>query len=237
MMKERATIIRFLAVQFVRTAGAFAQQADLGDQLESMLRADGIPEEYFKPPPEVGTSENARKANFAGHICGANKDLGPALCSKEWILFQTDLQQPFLLGDHPVVLDNLYGGKLGLGVPGVVIYFPLSPEYALGLHCLSIAEEFRQEHERLAGRSDEELVRNPSLYACFEQTVCILEGFQKGLPVQLQPENVENFNSLQVINAERLVFSSDGNFNLVEDMMRTNPELRKGPRIAVKRGL
>jgi hypothetical protein len=69
------------------------------------------------------------------------------------------------LGDHSVVLDNLYGGKLGLGVPGVVIYFPLSPEFALGLHCLSIAEEFRHEHKRLAELSDEVLVRNAGLYA------------------------------------------------------------------------
>ncbi len=124
---------------------------------------------------------------------------------------------------------------LGLGVPGVVIYFPLSPEFALGLHCLSIAEHFRQEHEKLARLSDEALVSNPGLYACFEQTVCILEGFRKGLPIRLQPENVENLNSLQVIYAERFVFSSDGNFALAEDMMRTNPELRKGPQLAVDR--
>ena len=51
-----------------------------------------------------------------------------------------------------------------------------------------------------------------------------------------QSENVENFNSLQVIEAERFVFSCAGNFELIKDMLRTNPELKNGPRTTVKRG-
>ena len=64
-----------------------------------------------------------------------------------------------------------------------------------------------------------------------------MEGFVEGVPVKGRPESVEHFNSIQSSNAERFVFSFDGNFALVEDMLRTDPGLRKGPRVAVKRGL
>jgi hypothetical protein len=81
------------------------------------------------------------KAVFAPRICAVNKDLGPALVKKDWLLMQTALEHPFLIGDHPVVLYNYFGDKLGVGVPGVVVHFPFSPEFALGLHCPSIADE------------------------------------------------------------------------------------------------
>jgi hypothetical protein len=41
-------------------------------------------------------------------------------------------------------------------------------------------------------------------------------------------------NSLQVIEAERFLFSADGDFSLAEDMLRTNPELKVGPRAVIK---
>jgi hypothetical protein len=72
------------------------------------------------------------------------------------------------------------------------------------------------------------------IYRAFEEVVTTLEGFDKGLPVKLGPENVENMNSLQVIEAERFLFSADGDFSLAEDMLRTNPELKVGPRAVIK---
>lgn len=149
VIQERSTLARFLAVQMVRTAGALAKQDDLARKMKAILLERGLPDEYFQPAPEVGSEENAVKCNFAGRICTANKDLGPDLVKKDWLLIQTDLKHPFLLGDHPVVLDNFFGGKLGVGVPGIVILFPFSPEFALGLHCPSIAEDIRREQEKL----------------------------------------------------------------------------------------
>jgi len=150
---------------------------------------------------------------------------------------QTDLEHPFLIGDHPVALYNYFGDKLGVGVPGVVVYFPLSPEFALGLHCSSIAEEIRKGQEKMDRLPDHAFVTHPELYAGYKETVAIMEGFVEGVPVKGRPESVEHFNSIQISNAERFVFSFDGNFALVEDMLRTDPGLRKGPRVAVKRGL
>jgi hypothetical protein len=150
---------------------------------------------------------------------------------------QTNLVHPFLIGDHPVVLHNYFGDKLGVGVPGVVVYFPLSPEFALGLHCPTIAEEIRKGQEKFDNLPDEAFVTHPEFYAGYKETVQIMEGFVEGIPLKSRPENVEHFNSIQISNAERFVFSCDGNFALVEDMLRIEPGLKKGPRVVVKREL
>ena len=44
------------------------------------------------------------------------------------------------------------------------------------------------------------------------------------------PENVLNHNSLQVRHAERYVFSSQPNFELVESMIADDARFRVGPR-------
>jgi hypothetical protein len=57
-----------------------------------------------------------------------------------------------------------------------------------------------------------------------------LECFSKGTPARLEPVNVENINSIQILEAERFVFSCGGNFELVEDMIREDPRVKNGPR-------
>lgn len=46
-----------------------------------------------------------------------------------------------------------------------------------------------------------------------------------------EPVHIENFNSLQVSNAERYVFSNGENFDLARRMLSTHPHLSKGPRM------
>jgi hypothetical protein len=51
-------------------------------------------------------------------------------------------------------------------------------------------------------------------------------------PLGLEADNVIFMNSLQVIYSERFVFSADGNWELVREMVASNPELKVGPRFA-----
>jgi hypothetical protein len=107
LIKERSTIVRFLAAQLVRTKGALSQQEEIREALRQIFSNAGAPQGFFKPPIEVCTEENALKANFAARICEAHKELGSLLVRKSWILFETTKDCPFLLGDNPVVLDML----------------------------------------------------------------------------------------------------------------------------------
>jgi Protein of unknown function (DUF4238) len=167
IIAERSALVRFLSVQLVRTRGAFAGANHLSEKLKEALRSLGAPEDYFKLPSEVGSSENAQKAFLAERICTAHKDFGPALLKKGWVLMSTTLEAPFLLGDHPVVVDNLAGGKMGVNVPGAVIYFPLSPQFALGLHCESLVNEIYQANTKFLNLPDEVIRQNRELYAAY----------------------------------------------------------------------
>ena len=53
-----------------------------------------------------------------------------------------------------------------------------------------------------------------------------------GRPLGLSPANVEHFNSLQVLNAEQLVYSRCDNFDLARAMLSQIPEAKRGPRWA-----
>jgi hypothetical protein len=57
--------------------------------------------------------------------------------------------------------------------------------------------------------------------------------FVNGAPAKLESENVESFSSIQILEAERFLFSCDGNFDLVKDMIREDSRVRNGPRFNV----
>jgi Protein of unknown function (DUF4238) len=234
IVAERSALVRFLSVQLVRTRGAFERMNHISDKLKEALRSLGAPEDYFELPPEVGSSdENAQKAFLVERICTAYKDFGPDLVKKGWVLMSTTLDAPFLLGDHPVTIDNLAGGKMGINVPGAVIYFPLSPQFALALHCESLVNEIYRANTKLRNLPDEVFVQNKELYAVYNAVVDKLECLSKGIPAKLEPKNVENINSIQILEAERFVFSCDGNFELVEDMIREDSRVKTGTRFNV----
>ena len=168
-------------------------------------------------------------------ICNAPKDFTPAIVGKDWVLLQTDRKHPYLIGDNPLTMHNMVDhsprGNLGLMVEGIEIYFPLAPELALGMWCPSHREKLHEGIQRLDRLAD----NNPNAAGRFASTwsnaLDIVEAIQTGTPLRSLPENVEHFNSLQVSSAERFVFSSNGDFRLVENMIRTNPELRHGRRL------
>jgi hypothetical protein len=54
-------------------------------------------------------------------------------------------------------------------------------------------------------------------------------GASDGLSVQMAADNVEYYNSLQVIHSERQIYCEKQDFDLVEDMIAENPELATPP--------
>lgn len=48
---------------------------------------------------------------------------------------------------------------------------------------------------------------------------------------EVRPENVEHFNSLQVLEAERYVFSIKNDFTMVRKMIQDDDSIRRGTRL------
>lgn len=232
--EEKATLASFMAVQLVRTNATMATLDDLSGRMEGFFRAQGAPEEFFQPDPFVVSKENARKAHYAAMITNASRDWAPLLLQKVWHLIKTTDDTPFLMGDHPVVRFNDPNGegrgKLGLASTGVQLYFPLSPTLALSLMCPTYLEMMIDGIGRIDRMLAGGLRDVGSLRAQRKEISIIVEALLTGAMTEFRPENVEHFNSLQVLEAERYVFSIKNDFSMVREMIQGDDSIRRGTR-------
>lgn len=231
----RGTLARFLAVQMVRTRATWTTHQEMADRMEAYLRNEGMPPEFFDPDPHVGNGENAEKALRAEMIMNAPADYGMLIAKKDWVLLKAKQYSPYLMGDNPLTRhndsDDSLRGNLGLKSRGIQLYFPLSPDLALAIWCPSLHQALRDYSKRLEKLS----VNSPDLVqshvVTWKNSLDTIEAIQNGTPLVGNADNIEHFNSLQVASSERFVFSANGDFSLVEDMIRDNPELRYGHRL------
>lgn len=237
---ERATLASFLAVQMVRTRAVIEQSNDIMTRMRGWLDAQGgAPEGFFAPDPLVGDGVNAEKAMLARLITNAITQFAPALVDKDWVLLKTDSKHPLVLGDHPFAMfndrDSGPRGNLGIGCEGIQIYFPLSPTLALGLWCHSLQDECWNMVEALHQRSIGSELTAGEVRGLKIATSAI-EAIRDGTPLHMEPASVLHFNSLQVRSAERFVFGSTDDFSLVQEMVHSDPTMRRGQRMTEATG-
>lgn len=121
--------------------------------------------------------------------------------------------------------------KLGLASAGVQLYFPLSPTLALSLMCPTHLEMMIDGIERIDRMLMGRLGDPGSLRAQRKEISSIVEALLTGAMTEVRPENVEHFNSLQVLEAERYVFSNKNDFSMVREMILRDNSVRRGTRL------
>ena len=237
---EHEVLSSFLSVQAVRTRASFATIQDLSLRFEAYARSLGAEPADFTLDPKLGGKDNAAKAHFAKMICNAQRDFTPLFMDKDWHLLKTTRDKPFLIGDQPLTLfndtDMSPRGSLGLKVKGIQMHFPLTPTLALGMTCRSIAQELRDGLHRLSALAAINSAAAQMFSSLPAAAKPILDAISTGLPMTAEASVVEHFNLLQISNAERFVFSSDGDFRLVREMIASNAELRHGNRLVEANG-
>jgi hypothetical protein len=210
----------FIAVQQVRTLHHRAVSADINKQLADVLREMGAEPNSVRNFRELTDSEVREQTNL--NIPELSFDLLPHILNKRWILFSAAPGSEFWIGDHPVALANNMNpgdglrGTLGFGVIGIEIYLPISSELMLGCLCPSIRAMFAASQ---AGR-----------LPAVPQAEEFLRAFDGSATMQLNSENVKYHNSLQVVSAERFVYSEHSAFDMVREMVSTDKSLRIGKR-------
>jgi len=236
-VQERSELSQFLAVQMVRTRAHIETWKDVSSRMEVWLRERGVREEFFASSAKLGEHENAERAMFVRRISDAPKDFGSTSAAKDWVLLQTERKTPYFIGDHPLTMHNMTDrvgrGNLGLSVEGIEIYFPLSPELGLALWCPSHRGVLLEGIQRLTRISDSQPLVAARFSGVWTGAMNIMDAITTGTPLRSRPENVEFFNSLQVLSAERFVFSADGDFSLAEDMIRGDSGIRRGRRFTI----
>jgi hypothetical protein len=209
-VEERASIAVFVTIQLLRTNAHRRQFKHMNDMFrDAIIQRGGDP--YNVENFKVLDEEAARVAHLR-LIPGLARDLAPHFVDKSWLLYSTLQKHAFYISDNPVTMYNTVNqdpnrGTAGIAVPGIEIYLPLSGTLCLGFLCPTL----------------EEWIRDGQMHADRLGVPLSLHDFITALDgngtLGLAPESVMHQNSLQVINAEQYIFSSNGDFSLVLDML------------------
>lgn len=223
--EDRANLAIFCSIQMTRTRNFREQWLAFPSMLrnEFAKRGDQVAEGSQAEQLIQDLSENQLKAETGLFMLRAPEMFAEHFVSKHWVLAATNAQHPFQISDNPLTRQNVIErplrGNLGLQVPGIEIYLPLSPTRALAMWCTSLTAPI--------------LKRGKELQQTAGDAVEILaQALRTGEPLPYAEENVMNFNSLQVWQAERYVFSSTDDFAVAQDMVSSNGRLRRGPRMS-----
>ena len=224
---ERQWLAAFIAVQHVRTRQHRESWADINKQMADVIRETGTEPNSVENFRELTESE-IREFTI-GDVPRLAFALLPHILDKSWILLSAAPGAEFWIGDHPVVLANNMNpgdgisGTLGFAVRGIEIYLPISNDLTLGCLCPTIPAMLTAAKWRLQQSASPTLARNDEF----------LKALAGSATLQLDAENVKYHNSLQAIRAERFVFCQHQNFDLLQEMLTTDPTLRTGPRVEI----
>ncbi|MFM0397741.1 DUF4238 domain-containing protein [Paraburkholderia phytofirmans] len=146
--EERAQQSIFFAVQFVRAKATGAAAADAENQFFEVLRRRGFNDKQLEGAG-FGTDANTSAAMAIKILIDAPKDYSHAFLLKQWLLLEAPAKDPFIIGDHPLTMQNVAPregpfGDIGLMVPGIEIYFPISPVRALAMWCPSTRNQIQE---------------------------------------------------------------------------------------------
>lgn len=228
--KERVTLAHFMHVQKMRVKNFKEELFHMDQQLIEEFEKRGIDPKNVQNFHQMDENEVTKMMN---HIILSGEDYIHHYLNKAWLLLKAPVSNLFLLSDNPVTMQNFRDmgpmGNIGLAVPGIEIYLPISKELTLALLCKSHEKDFREAKEQY-----EELEKNyPEVIENDDKEFVkgeYVESIDKGIPFECRGPIITNLNSLQVIYAERFIFSSKNDFSLVREMISETEELKYGPR-------
>jgi len=233
---EVAILATFLAVQFVRTKEFRLRFEHLGELLAQKLGDMGASEKSIEESIR-GPANIPQDKLFGFRFLLRVTDFVPHFLNKVWLLYETANACPFYISDNPIGLHNERDyrpyGNLGLAVPGIEIYFPISSTLCLSLLCPTIAEEFQRAHnkvrmlDQMAPDLADTTMARPAVARAF------FEGLSEGTAIKIIEDNVTMINSLQVVYSSRFVYCENDAFELVERMIRDDPNCRQGLRLTI----
>lgn len=165
------------------------------------------------------------------------------------LLLKKDCPGSIYISDTPVVLHNSkdFGpyGNIGIGVPHIEIYLPISPELVIAFVCPHSVSEIRRLQEELSLTLDKKKkaawlngeAQSPHFqseisaqYAELERSKKYSERIIKAKKAPITLENLMHLNSLQVIWAHRFIAASQPDFNFASQCLSENPQWTKAPR-------
>lgn len=205
--EDRAALGFLVAFQFLRTKALRDQFKSIVEMTEAKARSLGIAiedMEGYEPPTEAVLKKQHLMitkdlvGTIAGHIA-----------TKVMFLVEPPQGRSFYLGDNPVAMHNIrndeHRGNMGVGVPGIEIYMPLTSNLLLCAYCPTVISDMESHLIRAREQAFSEIMAgrlNPHYFnAEFARAKSnahrLSTAVDTGAPLQADSSNMDFYNSLQ----------------------------------------
>lgn len=221
--EEKSWIATFVMAQYHRTKGYRSDIKAIDLEFQRQLKSRGIDPYAVANYQPFDDDEDIKK--FSIFEFTQIKEFIPVLLNKIW--FTVKSNNEFWISDNPVVLhnelvhDGLYG-NIGFAVPGIEIYLPLSPSIILGFLDPKAFYYFENEYQK----NYSTLKRN-----CLFSLQNYVNSIRRKIPIESTSENIEYYNSLQLMYSENKVFSNNFNFDFADRIMTEQKGKYKRPQM------
>jgi hypothetical protein len=246
--EDRGWLPLFCAIQFLRVEQSREMARQLNEGLvQKIVQTGGDPARVdgFKVMDEADV-----KTHAITFMMESARDFADIITSKCFFLMEAPEEISFYIGDNPLVMHNRRDlrpyGNIGLAVPGIEIYLPVSPWLTVAMWDPTNLDEIAKHAEDYARSRRQFLLqramagghRSPDDEAELERMARKYQGIERllgaartGGACLLDPEEVTFANSLQVKSASKFVMSARNDFSLAQRMISDNPKYRSPPRI------
>lgn len=220
---EFRSLCLFTAVQLDRTNNSRETLTHINNEIADWIQESGLSPDQIEGY-ETLNEEDIKELSIHTLRTGS-AEMAEHLISKELMLVEAPKGESFYISDNPVTLYNHfpreYRGNLGLAVEGIEIYYPISPNFCLSFICSATIAKTRkavndQKSRKLLGIEFPIDMSEPEM---------LMDAIDTKITRTLKSENVIFHNSLQVSQSSRFIYSSDKDFFLAMEMLKTNPEI------------
>lgn len=222
---ENELIGLFTVVQMMRVNSLRESLTEMTEMIFEKLKGDSIASGSQAEAFLASLSEQDSKTQSIDMLKETPLELLPHILDKHLSLVKAPKGESFYLSDNPIVkynnLPREHRGNLGLALKGIEVHFPVSPKYCLSYLCSELVGDIRK---AVAQHQSAALM---GLVPTSDQADAIhmLNNIDHKKTQTLTSANMDYHNSLQVLHCSRFVYSSSGDFRLLEEMLKNHPNI------------
>lgn len=233
-----------MAFQFIRTKKMRMLPERLNEQILAQIKKMGL--DPAKVDGLVDWDKESLKKQHVKQLIDGLEGYTKIMFDKAFFVMTAPKGKSFYIGDHPVTLHNdeerrgVLNG-LGIGVPYIQIYLPLSHDVTLCAYDYAVLGDLMKRREKVMnegaatafqaltdGRITRERMKEiMEASKEFDDIGPLIDKIRAGGPVECQPGHVDAYNALQVTQAHRFVVDPSGKFDIVDEIIARREKLEK----------
>src|SRR5579862_7434641 len=244
---ELATIHTFMVLQILRSKSRRLDQTKISNEVRRRW-----PDIELNPHPERINDGELEKLFMLKFTFDKLEELTKPLILKHMFLMLRDCKDNVYISDNPLVMHNqrTFGpyGNVGLAVPGIEIYYPLTPDIVLAYFCPSTLEQMEHKHaesdQRVSsffaskmrsgdGISAADTVLLAQMRAEIKRSKDYYRLLKDNRAVPMDSHNVLYLNSLQLMSSHRFIAAAKSEFSFARRALNERPDWKEGRRVQV----